>query len=141
MSLFQTKKQDDKKGVLVFLIEDNQMYAQTLQHYLQKNLPEGSEVKIFPVGETAIMSLSQNPNFIVMDYHLDTKWKDASNGVEMAREIRQTDHHAHIIILSSQQDMHVVIDAVKIEKCMYMEKTDRAHEHVLDHIKKTLHLA
>lgn len=139
MSLF-SKKQDGKKSVLVFLIEDNQMYAQTLQHYLQKHLPAGSEAKIFPVGETAIMNLPQKPDFIVMDYHLDTKWKDASNGVDMAREIRKIDPQTHIAILSSQQDMHVVLDAVKIERCSYIEKTDRAHEQVLDHIKKTLHI-
>lgn len=139
MSLFGSKKA--KKGVLVFLIEDNQMYAKVMQHYLQTNLPEGSEVKVFPVGETAVMGLSQHPDFIVMDYFLDTKWTDASNGVDMAKEIREKDKNVHILILSAQKDIQVVLDAVKMDKCSYMEKTDQAPQHVLEHIKKSLSIA
>lgn len=139
MSLFGAKKA--KKGVLVFIIEDNQMYAKVLQHYLQAHLPEGSEVKVFPVGETAVMGLNQHPDFIVMDYFLDTKWTDASNGVEMAKEIRKQDKDVHILILSAQKDIQVVLDAVKMDKCSYMEKNDQAPQLVLEYIKKSLNIA
>lgn len=141
MSLFGQKQssKDEKKGVLIFLVEDNQMYARMLQHYLQKNLPGGSEVRIFPVGETAVMSLDKGkPDFIIMDYFLDTKWTDAQNGLDVAKEIRATNKDTHILLLSAQKDLQVVIDAMNVEKCSYLEKNDQAQDKVLAHIKTSL---
>ena len=108
---------------LIFIVEDNAIYAKTLQHFLTQKFP-GAEVRIFPVGELCLDNLHRNPDVIVMDYSLDSRYYDAANGIDMMKEIRQKNKEVRIVVLSAQQDVAVAVEAMKAGNSFYIPKNE-----------------
>lgn len=122
-SLFKSKT--IKTGI-VFIVEDNPAYAETLKTFLKSGFPQIQEIKIFPVGETCLIELHRNPDLIIIDYFLDTKYYDAETGLENIQKIRAEKPDMNIIVLSSQNDIGVVLEAVKKYNCSYIKKDNDA---------------
>ena len=117
--LFKTKSV--KKG-LIFIIEDNVAYAKTISEYLSANFFEVKEVKNFTVGETCLLEIDKNPDIIIIDYFLDSKYSDAETGLEIVKQIRKKKPKIPIILLSSQQEVQVIKDAITKYNCRYIKK-------------------
>ena len=126
--LFKSKEQE--KTGLVFIVEDNKPYAETLKVFLNSEVPAIKEIKIFPVGETCLLELKKNPDIIIVDYFLDSKYYDAETGLEIVKQIRSEKPEVNIIVLSSQEDIDVVLEIVKKYNCSYVKKDADAFEKV-----------
>jgi DNA-binding NarL/FixJ family response regulator len=126
--LFKSKEQE--KTGLVFIVEDNKLYAETLKVFLGAEVPAIKELKIFPVGETSLLELKKNPDIIIIDYFLDSKYYDAETGLEIIKQIRTEKPEVNIIVLSSQEDIDVVLEMVKKYNCSYVRKDAEAFEKV-----------
>jgi two-component system OmpR family response regulator len=111
---------------IIFIVEDNPMYAKTLESSIKASFPEMNQVKTFPVGETCLMELRRNPDVIIIDYFLDSKYEDAETGLEIIRQIRAEKPDVNIIVLSSQNDIDVVAEAVDKYNCSYVKKDEDA---------------
>ncbi|MCE3226974.1 MAG: regulator [Bacteroidetes bacterium] len=146
MSVSRTKKEQQLsvdyfwtkkiKSKTIFIVEDNPAYAKALQAYLKTSFPDVQEVKIFPVGEVALMELNrQDPGIIIMDYFLDTKYYDAETGLQTIQQIKAQKPETNIILLSSQSDIHVATEATKTYHCHYVRKDDEAFNKVENYIK------
>ncbi|WP_294674982.1 response regulator [uncultured Fluviicola sp.] len=126
--LFKAKEQE--KTGLVFIVEDNKPYAETLKVFLGAEVPAIEEMKLFPVGETCLLELKKNPDIIIIDYFLDSKYYDAETGLEIIKQIRTEKPEVNIIVLSSQEDIDVVLEMVKKYNCSYVKKDAEAFEKV-----------
>ena len=126
--LFKSKEQE--KTGLVFIVEDNKPYAETLKVFLNAEVPEIEEIRIFPVGETSLLELRKNPDLIIIDYFLDSQYYDAETGLEIIKQIRAEKPEVNIIVLSSQEDIDVVLEMVKKYHCSYVKKDAEAFEKV-----------
>lgn len=115
---------------LIFIVEDNPAYAKTLESFLKVNLPENTRIQIFPVGETCIPELHRNPDLIIMDYMLDTKYYDAETGTEIVKEMRNQKSEVNIILLSSHDEIGPIKEAVDKFNCIYIKKDERAFEKI-----------
>lgn len=131
--LFKPKVQ--KTGI-IFIVEDNLVYAKTLESSIRSKFPEIKEIRIFPVGETCLMELNRNPDLIIMDYFLDTKYYDAETGLQIIEKIRAQKPEMNIVILSSQNEINVVIEATKTYHCTYIKKDDMAFERLEEVIRE-----
>jgi two-component system, OmpR family, response regulator len=120
----------------VFIVEDNISYAQALQVFIKSNFPHLNEVKIFPVGEIAELELEKNPSLIIMDYFLNSKYDDAENGLEAVKHIRAKRPETNIMLLSSQDDVAVALEATKKYKCHYIKKDETAFGKVEEYMRK-----
>lgn len=133
-ALWSAKKQNAKK---IFIVEDNPTYAKALELFLKQSLPDVQEVKTFPVGEVALMELERrDPGIVIMDYFLDGKFYDAETGLDAIRDIKFKKPNVEIILLSSQGEINVAIEATKKYKCHYVKKDDHAFEKVVNHIRE-----
>lgn len=130
--LFRTRA--PKTGI-VFIVEDNTIYAKTIEASIKSSVPQVKEVRIFPVGETALLDLHLNPDLIIMDYFLDTKYYDAETGLEAIKKIRAQKSEANIVILSSQDDIEVAVDAIKNYDCSYIKKDVQAFDRLEELLK------
>jgi two-component system, OmpR family, response regulator len=117
-----------KPPKLIFIVEDNAVYAKSLEIYLRTKF-EGIDVKIFPVGELAVDNLHLKPEFIVMDYFLNSKFYDAEDGVSIIKVIRDKDPNVQIIVLSSEED-EKTIQKIHDAGCLYLHKNAEAYEKV-----------
>lgn len=130
------KVKTDAFPKLIFIVEDNMMYLKSMQFFLKERFPE-TEIAIFPLGELCIHNLHLNPDFIILDYFLDTKFSKAANGLEMIRKIRAKKIKAKIIVLSSQDKIGVAVEAVENNQCSYVAKGRDAFEKVYSIIQKS----
>jgi DNA-binding NarL/FixJ family response regulator len=130
-------KKNKKQPPLIFIAEDNKMYAKTLMLFLQSEFPSAT-VEVFPVGELLIDNLHREPDVVIMDYFLNTKYHDASNGLEMTKEVRAKNPKVQVIILSSQQDLSIAKDILKEVDMNYIEKDEDAFNSVAGIIRKVI---
>lgn len=126
-NLFKSK---EAKTGIVFIVEDNTAYAKMLSAFLKTNLPSIKEVEIFPVGEVCLLNLHKNPDAIIMDYFLDSKYSDAETGLETVKKIRAEKPEMNIIVLSAQKEIDRVVEAVKQYNCSYVKKDETAFDRV-----------
>jgi len=133
--LFEPKK--IKTGI-IFIVEDNTMYAKTLAAFIKQSFPQIKEVRLFPVGETCVTELDAHPDLIIIDYFLDTRYTDAENGLEIAKQIRAEHPEINILILSSQNDMKIALETITTYKCSYIQKDEKAFERVKEVISEVI---
>jgi two-component system OmpR family response regulator len=123
-----------KNKINVFIVEDNDIYAKSLQGFIIAHFPE-IKIKIFPVGETCLMKMHLNPNIVIMDYFLNSKYDEAQNGLEIIKRIKAHNPQTNIIVLSAQENYNVVLDAIKQYGCFYVQKDEEAFNKVEQMIK------
>ncbi len=116
-------------------MEDNDIYAKSLQAFIQSHFFNIKEIKIFQTGETCLMELYRNPSIIIMDYFLNSKNKNAHNGLEIIKRIKSRTPKPNIIILSAQEKYNVVFEAIKEYDCSYVQKDQEAFNKVEQLIK------
>lgn len=119
---------------IVFIVEDNNVYARSLQAMIQSQCPEVSEVKIFHIGEMCLMELHRNPAIIIMDYFLNSYYADAHNGLEIIEQIKKQKPATKLIVLSSQDKPGVILEAIKQFDCVYVQKDQHAFKLVEDQL-------
>ena len=122
-SLFHS---ESTKTGLVFVVEDNTVYAKTLESFIRTNVPQIKDVQLFPVGETCLMELHKQPDVVIMDYFLDSKYYDAETGLDNIKKIRAQYPQMNIVVLSAQEEIGVVIEAIKKYNCSYIKKDSDA---------------
>lgn len=124
----------DKTGI-IFIVEDNLIYAKTLEAFLKSTFPHTKEIKIFSVGETCLLEIHRNPDLIIIDYFLNTKYPDAETGIEIIKKIRDKKPEMNIIVLSSQKDIYVALATVEVYQCSYIKKDSQAFDRIEEIIK------
>ncbi len=128
-----------KKQQLIFIVEDNTMYAKTLQAFLTLKFESCAKVETYPVGEICLDNLFKKPDVVIMDYYLNSKFTDAANGLDMAAQVKAHNPKTEVIVLSAQTDMEVVIEAVQKVQCNYVIKNDHAYERIEKIIGSHIH--
>jgi len=107
---------------IIFIVEDNEVYAKSLQSYLQNRFTDINEIKIFRIGEMCLMELDRNPDIVIMDYFLNTKYEDAHSGLDIIKRIKTQKPQTNIIMLSMQKNISVILEAIKCYDCIYVQK-------------------
>lgn len=87
---------------LLFIVDDEPLLSEMLTDYLLSQNPD-FQIKSFPTGEACLGNLSEEPDAIILDYHLNSKEKQAANGIDILREIKQRNRSLPVIMLSSQE--------------------------------------
>jgi two-component system OmpR family response regulator len=118
---------------LLFIVEDNNVYARLLKVIIQTRFPEIKTVEIFPVGELCLAELDRNPAIIIMDYFLNTSYSEEDekhNGLSIIKRIRSKNPHTNILLLSNQKNMEIALDAIEQYGCSYVQKGNDAFNKV-----------
>ncbi|OFY84797.1 MAG: hypothetical protein A3F72_05935 [Bacteroidetes bacterium RIFCSPLOWO2_12_FULL_35_15] len=123
---------------IIFIVEDNEVYAKLLQTFIQNHFPNVKEIKIFRIGEMCLMEINRNPSIIIMDYFLNSKYEEANNGLEIIKRIKMLKPKTKIIVLSIQEKFNVAIEAIKKYDCIYIQKNQEAFNKVEHFINEIL---
>ena len=86
---------------LLFLVDDDALYVKALEvEFLQHT---DFVVETFATAELCIARLSEKPNLIILDYHLDGIDKNAMNGLSALKKIKSINQDIPVVMLSSQR--------------------------------------
>ena len=114
----------NEKKILLFLVDDDALFLKSMEIEFAHNT--GSAIKTFATGELCLNNLSQNPDIIILDYHLNSVNKNAINGLSTLDRIKKTNPQIPVIILSSQDKIEVAVNCMKHQAFDYIVKSETA---------------
>jgi two-component system OmpR family response regulator len=121
----------------IFLVDDDALFLKSLEiDFLQ-----GTDFTIhtFSTGELCLEKLSDNPDVIVLDYHLDGVTTNAMNGIETLDRIKAKNPQLPVVMLSSQDKIEVAIDCMHHHASDYIVKSETAFLRLQKVINTLLH--
>lgn len=112
------------KKIKIFLVDDDALFLKSLE--IEFLLNGNFEIQTFPTGERCLENLLQNPEIIILDYHLDGIDTNAINGIETLDKIKNFDPNIPVIMLSSQDKIEVAVNAIHHKAFDYVVKSETA---------------
>jgi two-component system OmpR family response regulator len=114
----------NKEKIKLFLVDDDAVFLKSLEiEFLQH---ADFTVETFSTGEHCMNNLSQNPDVIILDYHLDGIDKNAMNGIETLDKIKLFNQDIPVVMLSSQDKIDVAISCMHHRAFDYVVKSETA---------------
>ena len=118
----------------IFIVDDEPLLSEMLSDYLKEQYM-GFNVQSFPTGEACLQSLHLQPNIVVLDYYLNSKEKDAANGIDILKEIKKQNRALPVIMLSSQKSYGTATQTIMYGAVHYVIKGQDAFEEIYQLIK------
>lgn len=113
-----------EKNIKLFLVDDDALFLKSLEiEFLQH---ADFTIETFVTGELCVEHLSQNPDVIILDYHLDGIDKYAMNGLETLDKIKTFNPDIPVVMLSSQDKIDVAINCMHHRAFDYVVKSETA---------------
>jgi two-component system, OmpR family, response regulator len=103
------------KKCLIYIVDDDKMFINILtDHLKEKKLHFRMELEIltYPVSELCIDNLHRRPDIVILDYNMDSKFKDAENGKKALEQILHESPNTRVIMASSQDDLKTAVDLI-----------------------------
>lgn len=118
----------------IFIVDDEPLLSEMLTDYL-KDQYAGFNIKSFSTGEACLQSLEEQPDAVVLDYYLNSKEKDAANGIDILKEIKKRNKALPVIMLSSQKSYGTASQTIMYGAMHYVIKSQDAFEEIYQLIK------
>jgi two-component system, OmpR family, response regulator len=113
-----------EKKILLFLVDDDALFLKSLE--IEFTDTTQSIIKTFPTGELCLENISQNPDVVILDYHLNSIDKNAINGLETLDRIKAVNQTIPVVMLSSQDKIEVAVNCMKHQAYDYIVKSETA---------------
>lgn len=84
------------------------------------------DIETYSTGELCLANLANNPDVIILDYHLDGIDLNAINGIDTLDKIKAYNSEIAVIMLSSQDKIEVAIDCMHHQAYDYVVKSETA---------------
>ena len=107
---------------LLFLVDDDALYVKALEIEFLQNTD--FMVETFATAELCMARLSEKPNLIILDYHLDGIDKSAMNGLNALKKIKSINQDLPVVMLSSQDKIEVAINCMHHKAFDYVVKSE-----------------
>jgi two-component system OmpR family response regulator len=110
--------------ILLFLVDDDALFLKSLEIEFADNTE--SVLKTYTTGELCLENISQNPDVVILDYHLNSTNKNAINGLETLDRIKKVNQAIPVVMLSSQDKIEVAVNCIKHQAFDYIVKSETA---------------
>lgn len=113
-----------QEKIRIFLVDDDAVFLKSLE--IQFLDHADFIIEKFPTGERCLEKLYQNPDVIILDYHLDGIDKNAMNGIETLDKIKAFNSDISVVMLSSQDKIEVAVNCLHHRAFDYVVKSETA---------------
>lgn len=119
----------NENKIKLFLVDDDALFLKSLEIEFSEHadLTEGEyTIETYATGELCMENLSREnePDIVVLDYHLDGIDKTAMNGLETLNKIKAFNKDIPVIMLSSQDKIEVAINCMHHKAFDYVVKSE-----------------
>jgi DNA-binding NtrC family response regulator len=114
----------NNEKIKLFLVDDDILYLKLLEiELLQHN---DFTIEKYSTGEMCVANLANQPDIIILDYHLDGIDRTAMNGIATLDKIKAINPDIAVIMLSSQDKIDVAINCMHHHAFDYVVKSETA---------------
>lgn len=118
------KSMTPSEKIKLFLVDDDAVLLKSLEiDFLQR---VDFQIHTFATGELCIANLQQQPDIIILDYHLDGIDKDAMDGIQTLDKIKAFNPEIPVVMLSSQDKIDVAVNCMHHKAFDYVVKSETA---------------
>ncbi len=107
------------------IVDDDPTMCMMIRDTIEKNIP-GASVTVFNTGEEALAGITSEPDFVVLDYQLDTVKPDAMNGIQVLSKLKGRYADLPVIFLTGQDRIEVASNTIKYGAYDYIVKNETA---------------
>ncbi len=111
-----------KPKIKLFLVDDDAVFLKSLE--IEFLLHGDFDIRTCSSGEICMQHISETPDIIVLDYHLDGINKQVMNGLQTLDEIKRYDKNIPVVMLSSQDKIDVAISCMHHLASDYVVKSE-----------------
>lgn len=101
----------------IFIVEDDPWYGEILEYHLSLNTDY--KVTLLQTGQECLQKMHLQPNLITLDFSLPDM-----DGDKLFQKIRDIDPHVPVIVISSQEDIMVAVNLLKMGVSDYLIKDE-----------------
>jgi DNA-binding NtrC family response regulator len=114
----------------IFIVDDDEMLTEALSDFLTRKVAHN--ISIFNTGEDCMQHISENPDVVILDFYLNSKKKDAANGLEVLEAFRKHLPNTRFIMLSSQESYSTAAQTIQKGAEQYVIKDNDAFQKISD---------
>jgi DNA-binding NtrC family response regulator len=114
----------DNENIKLFLVDDDALFLKSLE--IEFLAHADFTIETYATGELCMKNLSNNPDVIILDYHLDGIDKKAMNGTDTLDKIKAFNPDIPVVMLSAQDKIDVAIDCMHHRAFDYVVKSETA---------------
>jgi len=117
-----------KKGheMCIFIVEDNKIFTMALKADIEtafKKIP--LKIHSFVTGETCMLKFKEEkPMVVILDYHLNSKYPDAADGIKVLDWIKEESPETAVIMLTSDDNIEIALKSFKHGASDYVVKSE-----------------
>jgi two-component system OmpR family response regulator len=112
----------NENKIKLFLVDDDALFLKSMEIEFMEHAD--FTIETFATGELCLEHLSNNPDVIILDYHLDGIDQNAMNGLETLDEIKTYKNDIPVVMLSSQDKIEVAINCMHHKAFDYVVKSE-----------------
>jgi len=115
---------NNQERIKIFLVDDDAVFLKSLEIEF---MAEGDfDIETYPTGEVCIKNISNMPDVVILDYHLNGIDPYAMNGLQTLDNIKALNPEIPVVILSSQDKIDVAISCMHHKATDYVVKSETA---------------
>ena len=118
----------------VFIVDDEPLLIEMLSDYLREKDNE-LVINSFLTGEECLEKLDENPNIVVLDYYLNSREREAANGIDILKSLKERRKSLPVIMLSSQESYSTAAKTIGYGAIHYVAKGHDAFDEIYELIK------
>lgn len=120
-----------KRNPLIFIVDDEPLLLEMLLDHLKERMPH-LKIRTFSTGEACLKELYEQPDFVILDYYLNSREKEAANGIDILKEIKSRDKAIPVIMLSSQKSYNTAAQTIMYGALHYVIKGQEAFDEIVN---------
>ena len=110
---------------LILIVDDEPMQREMLREHLEKM--SNFEIHAFGTGEECLAAAKiRTPTIVFLDYQLNNEVKDAMDGIEVLKELKEIYPETDVVMISGQDKIEVAVNSIKYGAFDYIVKGEGA---------------
>lgn len=114
---------ENNNSLSIFILDDDPFCGSLYEQHV-RNLGH-TNVKFFMDGQECLNSLTEQPDVIFLDYHMEPL-----NGLDVLRKIKRFNPNIYLVVVSSQEDVQVAVNSLKYGAFDYIIKGRNEFERI-----------
>lgn len=115
-----------EKQTGIFIVDDNKFFSLALKADIENAFIDTPvKIQLFETGEQCIQKFKEeNPQIVILDYHLNSKYPLAEDGIKVLDRIKKENKEAFVIMLTFDDHIDIAIKSFQHGASDYIVKTD-----------------
>ena len=120
------------KPINIFIVEDNKVFSMAVKAEIKEafeDLP--LMLHDFETGEACMKKIKEvKPWVVIMDYHLNSKYPNAADGIEVLDMIKKENKNTNVIMLTSEDNIDIALKSFKHGASDYIVKSETTYRKI-----------